>query len=192
MRAFLALPILPPALSPYLAWRAQLATELDAVRWAPADSPHVTIHFFGSVTEHDAERALAALRPVLEATPAPRLRLSGVGSFPSARRPRVLWCGVAGDIEALAACAVACIAALREAGFPVDERPYRPHCTVGRPRLPWPAAAMRRWEQIPAGQPHTPAFTADHGVLYESVTAACGTRHVPRVTLPLALGRTPT
>ncbi len=185
MRAFLALPVQPPALATFQALRERLVTEVAAVRWAPAESPHLTLHFFGAVSASDGGRALAVLRPAVAVLLPMTLRLRGLGVFPSMARPRVLWCGVDGDEDALNECARACSAALHGAGFPVERRPYRAHCTLGRPREPWPANARERWARLVDEEPTTPAFIADHAVLYESVRGPAGVRHVPREVLPL-------
>ena len=183
MRAFLAIPVLPPALEAFHAIRAALVADVPDVRWAPAGSAHLTLHFFGSVSAQESERALAALRPLLSRQPVMSLRLRGLGSFPGAGDPRVLWCGVDGDCAQLTDCAFSCRAALSRAGFPVEDRLHRAHCTLGRPRQPWPAVARDRWEWQARANPTTPSFAADRAILYESLTASGGVAHVPREVL---------
>jgi 2'-5' RNA ligase len=92
-------------------------------------------------------------------------------------------------VDALIGVAHACALALGAAGFAVEHRTWRAHCTLGRPREPWPSEALRAWRDAAAEEPCTPAFTADHAILYESVTRSDGVRHVPRVTLPLGVGQ---
>jgi 2'-5' RNA ligase len=192
VRAFLAIPLRPPALEDFQDLRQRLVASVPGVRWAPADSPHITLHFFGTVAAHDAERALGALRPALRAWSPMLLRLHGLGSFPAAGPPRVLWCGAEGDVTALHACARACMDALEEAGFPVEDRPYRAHCTLGRPRQPWPAQARERWQQHILDEPHTATFSADRAILFESLMGgAAGLRHIPREVLRLGSATTP-
>lgn len=190
MRLFLAIPLLPPALEAFLALRTQLESEIPAVRWAPAESPHITLHFFGSISAPESERALALLRPAIAAQRPMSVRLHGLGSFPSATEPRVLWCGVDGERAELTACAMACRGALGAAGFPVEDRPYRPHCTLGRPRRPWPARARERWLQRAGDVPGTPSFTADRVILYESLSESAGVRHAIREVVRLGTAAT--
>jgi 2'-5' RNA ligase len=185
VRAFLAIPLLPPALEDFEDLRERLVGSVPSTRWAPAESPHITLHFFGAVSSDDAERALATLRPVLRARSPMRLRLHGLGSFPAAGLAHVLWCGVGGDVNALNSCARGCMDALEAAGFPVEHRPHRAHCTLGRPRHPWPAEAREAWKQHVRDEPRTAIFTADRALLFESVRAAAGVRHFPREMLPL-------
>lgn len=107
-----------------------------APRWTPPASLHLTVAFFGEVT---APEPLAA---ALADGPAPGpvdLRLTGAGTFPERGAPRVLWVGVDGSVDALAALSRAAAKAADSVGVPVrnEGRAYRPHLTIGR----WPAAA---------------------------------------------------
>ncbi len=179
VRAFLAIPVRPPALEAFHGLRARLVAEIPAVRWAPAASPHITLHFFGAISDLEATRALEAVRAVMSAQLPLSLRLHGLGSFPSGADPHVLWWGIDGQRARLTACALACRTALRAAGFAVEERRYRAHCTLGRPRPGWAAEARERWRRIATENPTTPAFAADRAILYETVTAPEGVRHVP-------------
>jgi RNA 2',3'-cyclic 3'-phosphodiesterase len=188
VRAFLAVPVLEPALASFAGLRERLIAAVDAVRWAPPESPHITVHFFGAIDDDSAQRALDALRPALTEQAAVRLQLLGLGAFPSDRHPRVLWCGVEGDLIALHALASASRSALAAAGFAVEARRWHPHCTVGRPRQPWPGEALQSWLDLAREQPSTPLFTADHAVLYESVRRPGGVSHEPRARMSLGAG----
>lgn len=104
-----------------------------APRWMAPESWHVTLAFLGEVPGSQIAGLLSALGPVVAGAPPMTLQLGGAGRF-GRPRPRVLWAGVAGDVEALAVVADRLAAAARHAGVPVDERPYQPHLTLGR----WP------------------------------------------------------
>lgn len=82
---------------------------------------------------------LDALPPVVAATGPMVLRLAGGGRFGSVRRPQVAWVGLSGDVPALTDLAARLAAAARGLGLPVEDRPFRPHLTVGRWR-PGPPA----------------------------------------------------
>lgn len=53
------------------------------------------------------------------------LRLAGSGTF-----GQVIWAGVHGSLEQLAAFREDIRVALADAGFPIDARPFRPHLTI--------------------------------------------------------------
>jgi 2'-5' RNA ligase len=61
-----------------------------------------------------------------------RLRLTGGGRFGSLRRPQVAWAGLDGDVAALTSLADRLAAIARGLRLEVEERPFRPHLTLGR------------------------------------------------------------
>ena len=81
----------------------------------------------------------AGLGRVVAAAPAMTLRLAGGGRFGSARRPQVLWAGLAGDVDALATLADELSRVARSVRLEVESRPFRPHLTLGRWRPGRPA-----------------------------------------------------
>ena len=77
----------------------------------------------------------AALRETARETAPIELQLNGWGLF-GGRRPRVVWAGLAGEIERLADCAARLDTALEvrlaEGDFRPEGRPFRPHLTIAR------------------------------------------------------------
>ena len=76
---------------------------------------------------------------MVAATPPLSLRLAGGGRFGSRRRPQVAWAGLAGDVGPLVELAARLAGAARKTGLPVEDRPFRPHLTLGRWRPGQPA-----------------------------------------------------
>jgi 2'-5' RNA ligase len=78
----------------------------------------------------------------------PLLSLAGAGCFPNCRRPRVLWAGIEGETDVLAALQ----ARLEQAMSPFVVKPetqaFRPHLTLGRVQTREQAAARRVGETI--------------------------------------------
>ena len=81
-----------------------------------------------------ADRAADAVA----AAPPMTLRIAGGGRFGPVRRPSVAWAGVDGDVGALAGVADRLAGTARSLGLAVEDRPFRPHLTLGRwrPRQP--------------------------------------------------------
>ena len=81
---------------------------------------------------------VAAAGEAVAVAPAMTLRLAGAGRFGSSRRPQVFWAGLDGDVEPLVGLAHRLAAAARRLDLPVEDRPFRPHLTIGRwpPRRP--------------------------------------------------------
>ena len=82
---------------------------------------------------------VAGAAPAVIATPPADLRLAGGGRFGSARRPQVAWAGLDGDVAALVALAGQLGVVARGLGLEVEDRPFRPHLTLGRWRPGRPA-----------------------------------------------------
>lgn len=113
-----------------------LARDLgQVVKWVEVGSLHVTLKFVGGVPAGRVAEVIEAGRAAAAAGREGELFLAGAGAFPSARRPRVLWIGVSGDIEPLGAVAADLDRRLAEARLAEPEgRPFRPHLTLGRAR----------------------------------------------------------
>ena len=133
MRTFVALNLPPEERARLHESLEPIRTKSLPVRWAAPDALHMTVKFLG-----DTEGAAVAAVDEVLLTAAERrapvtLRIGGLGGFPSLRRASILWVGVTGDSE-LAALQRELEPALSRLGFPRDQRPFRPHITIGRTR----------------------------------------------------------
>jgi 2'-5' RNA ligase len=113
--------------------RAQpLPNGMRDVRWVRLEGVHLTLRFLGPTPDAripptiDAVTAAATGRSAIEA------RLAGTGTFPAQGRPRTLWIGLDRGIDALTDLAATVDAALVEAGWAPEPRPFRPHLTLAR------------------------------------------------------------
>lgn len=126
--------------------RAHLAAAVTALhgtpgepRWSAPERWHLTLLFLGAVPADLVPDVVTALGPVAGSVPPLRLRLAGGGRFGSRRRPQVAWIGLDGDLPVLTDLAAELAAAARRLRLPVEDRPFRPHLTVGRWRPGQPA-----------------------------------------------------
>jgi len=145
----------------------------------------MTVHFFGVIEEADVERALAAVSPVADAAVRCDIALDRLGSFPPRAAPRVLWLGASAESMELTTLAMRCREVLRAARFAVEERPFRAHCTLGRPRLPWPETSSAAWRRASAAPLPAMRFSADRLALFESRPGPGGAVYTPLRTLLL-------
>jgi RNA 2',3'-cyclic 3'-phosphodiesterase len=98
--------------------------------------PHVTLRFLGDVDPSGIERVIAAM-PAAVAPVAPfDLGLGGVGAFPSAERPRVVWRGVREGAEEVRRLARSASDALAPVGWPPEPGEFVAHVTLFRVRSP--------------------------------------------------------
>jgi RNA 2',3'-cyclic 3'-phosphodiesterase len=109
-------------------WRAH--PEAAGLRWTDPASWHFTLAFVGLVAVADVGHITGAIERVAGGAAPMRLATGGLGAFPSPRRARVLWYGIADPHARLAELARALAGALD-----LDpETPFRPHLTLARAR----------------------------------------------------------
>ena len=122
--------------------REQLISAMERIRrdvpqgiqWANPDGMHLTLKFLGNIPASEVAPLLECLGPVGSRTSPFPLQLAGLGMFPNRRKPRVLWAGVGGGLDALTSLQQAAEGAINTLGYPPEQRPFRPHITLGRPR----------------------------------------------------------
>lgn len=133
IRTFLAIEIPKEILEQFERLQYRLGRSMTGViRWAKTGSTHLTLKFFGNITERDIrsiDDTLKTKAPALNPIP---IAVGTMGVFPNLSRPRVLWVGITTGLKELTAMQAEIEAALETAGFPREERPYRPHLTLGR------------------------------------------------------------
>ncbi len=95
--------------------------------------------FLGAVPDARVSQLVSAAAPAVAAAPAMQLRLTGGGRFGSRRRPQVAWTALEGDVAPLVELAARLAAVARAQRLEVEERPFRPHLTLGRWRPGRPA-----------------------------------------------------
>ena len=95
IRSFIAVDLQEPVLAAVRALQARLARLNADVRWVRPGGMHVTLKFLGPVEAARLERVRASVATALDGHPTLQLRVHGLGAFPSWRRPRVLWVGLA-------------------------------------------------------------------------------------------------
>jgi 2'-5' RNA ligase len=156
----------------------------DEVRWTAAEGLHLTLQFLGAVPEERIAGLDGAIRAAAAASHPLQLELRGAGGFPNARRPRVVWLGLAGDLAPLAALAEDLGRRLTPLGFPPEARHFTPHLTVGRSRdahgAPGLGGALAE-----AAQGEGLAWRVGELVLFESHLEPGGARHEALLRAPL-------
>lgn len=156
----------------------------EEVRWTATETLHLTVQFLGAVPEERIAEIDGAVRAAATAARPLQLELRGAGGFPNARRPRVVWLGIAGDVAPLAALAADLGRRLTPLGFPAESRPFSPHLTVGRARDARGAAGLGG-ALAEAAQGEGIAWRAAELVLFESHLEPGGARHEALLRAPL-------
>jgi len=150
--------------------------------WVSPANLHVTLRFLGSIDEDLVDGLTVRLKRVAARHPPFEARARGLGAFPDAERPRVLWVGVEGDGVVKLQKDVE--ATVIELGFPKEERAFHPHVTVARVKE---AAPLGDWSSLSEALEFG-ASTINEIVVYESRTKKAGVEYAARARVALGKG----
>ena len=157
-------------------WRARF----PGARWVPRENMHVTLKFLGRTLPSLETWVRQQVGAVAAGHGPVASRLTGLGSFPSAARARVLWMGIEDPEEAFARLAGALDVALEES-FAPETRAFSAHLTVARSDPPL---------SLGGGSARTPVepvgFRVEEIVLFRSHLRRPAPRYEPIATFALA------
>ncbi|HRQ23542.1 MAG TPA: RNA 2',3'-cyclic phosphodiesterase [Anaerolineales bacterium] len=103
------------------------------VRWVPAKNMHLTLKFIGNIAASHLDFLKQLLAQSANAHPPFDLQIGGIGSFPNAKRVRVIWAGIHAPAE-LTSLQRSIEAGAVRLGYEKEERAFSPHLTLGRVR----------------------------------------------------------
>jgi 2'-5' RNA ligase len=191
VRTFLAVE-LPDALKQRLGALSQrFGPAGGAVRWTDPRLLHSTLRFLGEVNADLLPVVVEAACDAASECQPFRLTVRGIGGFPTPRAPRVVWVGLdAGPgLDALMALHAAVECELGSRGFPMDDRPFSPHITIGRTRQH--ASVADRSSVGQALRELESAWTASMDIdvrqvtVMESILGSGGPTYIPRARADL-------
>lgn len=139
-------------------------TGLPGARWRPEEALHVTLAFYGEVTEMQADDLAAELARIPPG--GFEIELKGVGAFGDAHRTHTLWAGVEPN-ERLTVLAGRCKAAAERAGIRMEPRTYKPHLTLAYLKTQTNPDRIGAWI-TGHNLLHSPAIRIDRFGLYSS------------------------
>lgn len=157
IRAFLAIEPPDEILEAASTLQEKLKKEIAGkISWARPQGNHLTLKFFGNISQNDAKNICAAAEKQITLTPPLLLKIEKAGCFPGGKNPRVLWLGVSGDTDKLAALQARLEEEFEKIGFAREGRSFRPHLTLGRIKDSGQAKgageAMLRYKDYLAGE----------------------------------------
>jgi RNA 2',3'-cyclic 3'-phosphodiesterase len=158
---------------------ASLDPHVRGVRWTEPDQIHLTLSFFGDVTE-DVELKLREKLGAIEFG-AFFLPVNGVGAFSSKSAPKIIWIGVGRAHPHLFQIHKRVQEAALAVCIELELRPWHPHITIARCR-DVSAQALRKFLQsnaeFDAGMIRVDAFH-----LYSSKLTPAGPIHTRELTI---------
>lgn len=167
MRAFIAISLPDSVLQEIAEAQERLRGSGLNIRWVRKEGIHLTLKFLGEIDWGDVERIHSAMDLSSKAFSPLTLRGDGIGVFPDLKRPRVVWVGVSGDVQAAQALQGDLEFRLDNIGFPKENRPFKCHLTMGRvkgrldhDKLIAALEGLKGFQTVP--------FTAESVILFQS------------------------
>lgn len=152
IRTFVAIELPEDVTSALAGLQSDLRQRLQtrAIRWVKPEAIHLTLKFLGDVPADQIDEVAMALRAACVGIPPFEFSLAGLGCFPNARRPNVVWVGLEGDLRLLHQLRDAVEAHIAPLGYPTERRAFEPHLTLGRVKRASPSEARAIGGEIEA------------------------------------------
>jgi 2'-5' RNA ligase len=155
------------------------------VRWVRPQNVHLTLKFLGDINEADAEKVGRAIFESAKGFAPLALAVKGVGTFPSIKRPRVIWIGVAGQLNELIGLQKTLDGKLAAIGFPAEKRAFKGHLTLGRAKGSiGPKQLLEAMAELAGFE--TEPFVADKVALFKSELKPSGAVYTKLMEASLA------
>lgn len=103
----------------------------NMVAWVKPENIHLTIKFLGDISEDKVDLIAGLLKAAIAENRSFDISVKGLGVFPTMDNPRVVWVGVEDD-KNLSRIYDELENGLSAIGFKKEERPFKPHLTIGR------------------------------------------------------------
>ncbi len=184
IRAFIAFELPADVLDRVQSLQEKLKTLGLNVRWVRPGNLHLTLKFLGNIARTDIESVRSGLSAAIGRFSPIALSLKGIGVFPGVRRPRVLWVGIAGEVQMLAELQATIEDVLAPVGIARENRKFKAHLTLGR--FKGSADARKLGEAIAAFNPFsTDVFEIDRLFLFQSELKPTGPEYTRLMNFPL-------
>jgi 2'-5' RNA ligase len=151
--------------------------------WVEPALLHLTLAFLGEQPEEQLETLRQVGSAAASASRTGRLHLGEAGSFGAKRAPRVLWVDLAGDLTALLSLQSRLDAGLRQVGFDLEARPFRPHVTLARRRESARAGPPEGWP--PSLRVGDGTFSMERLTLFQSRLGPRGATYISLSAFPI-------
>jgi RNA 2',3'-cyclic 3'-phosphodiesterase len=133
IRAFLAIEPPEDILQKISGLQDKLRREISGrISWTRPQGQHLTLKFFGDISKEAVNNICDVVQKRIVAEQKLNLKIEKLGVFPDARRPRVIWCGVTGDVEKLITLQKKLDNDFAAIGFPAEDRSFKAHLTLAR------------------------------------------------------------
>lgn len=177
MRTFIAIRLPLEVTELLKSIQTSLNRGLKGVSWVRPESIHLTLKFLGEIDDAKALKISAELQKATEGISPFKLEVGGVGSFPNAKAPKVVWAGIK-ESAGLLKLQKKIDERLASIGFEAENRPFTPHLTLCRIKSAEEGRALGKLvTESASGEQAKAAFTVDSFVFMKSVLKPSGAEH---------------
>ncbi|MEX0700916.1 MAG: RNA 2',3'-cyclic phosphodiesterase [Planctomycetales bacterium] len=162
---------------------AELGRMGKALRAPDSEHLHVTLKFLGDTPLELIPEIARTVESSAAAEPSFIARLVGLGAFPHADRPSVIWAGLP-DAEPLVRLAASIEMRLEALGFAKEPRAFHPHLTLARVKFKPPPELGKLLAQHPGTDFGVAPVSAVE--LFQSELGPSGSKYTVLATAPLA------
>lgn len=152
------------------------------IRWAKLENLHITLQFLGKFNSEDFGALISNVRSRIEnVTPSAHVTFERTNLFPSPFRPRVIVLEVTPQ-DTIAQLAAQIGEGIVATGYPIDERPFRAHLTLGRIKQPQ-GTDLHFLNETPI--PQLEVIPIKEVIIFRSEPGQLGSKYTPLAVLPL-------
>jgi 2'-5' RNA ligase len=150
-----------------------------ALKWVRPENIHLTLRFFGSVSDSDLDQAITLLQTLGWEFPPVQLEFNGLGCFPNARIPKVFWAAVKSSDNTLFELHAAIQRLTARLGQPPEDRAFHPHLTLARMKALDRNSANLLRRTTSNFQPVFQPWSVNEFILMESQLLSSGPDYLP-------------
>ena len=107
----------------------------ERIKWEDLNKLHLTLVFIGDTSDGTISDVSGILSDLCSKTAVIRITIAGIGLFKSIHDPRVLWAGI-DNYDQLLFLQEKIAEGVTSLGIILEDRPFRPHLTLGRIKRP--------------------------------------------------------
>jgi 2'-5' RNA ligase len=156
----------------------------ERIKWTESENYHITLAFLGDTEETKIKAINNMLRITCEGFGEFEINIKGAGVFKNFSDPRIIWSGIetSEKMNKLYDCIKS---GLKDTGISLEERPFRPHLTLGRIKIIRDNGNLKSLvaKYLNAEMQNQPV---NEVILYESILFQTGPVYKPLGKYPLA------
>ncbi|MCW0484781.1 RNA 2',3'-cyclic phosphodiesterase [Gaoshiqia sediminis] len=178
-RTFIAINIEPGKQLLKVAGHLQKKLSNEKISWVAPQNLHLTLHFLGETPDDKLPVVKTILQQLASSAQPFTFQLEGVSCFKRHGQPSVIFLAIPENGQ-LTALASKLGLLLGEAGFMIDERPFKPHLTLARVKyLNNKIRFYKLLEQLDqSNQPVSQVVEVKEIIFFESVLKSSGPQYV--------------